>query len=183
MKKEYWRPILNYEDLYEVSNFGRVRSLDTYRKSKNGTVRFCKGRILKPFTNTSGYLQVDLFKNGKKKFHLVHRLVVEAFLPNPDNLPEVNHKDENKLNNNVENLEFCDRKYNNTYGTRIKRVAEKNTNGKISKKVLQYDLEGNFIREWASTRECGRNGYEQSSVAACCRGKLKTHKDSIWKYK
>ena len=167
-----------------VSNCGRIKSLDTYRKGKNGSIRFCKGKILKPGTTKNGYLLVGLYKNGKVKFHLIHRLVAEAFIPNPNNLPEVNHKDENKLNNNAENLEWCDRLYNARYGTGIERQKKKQLNDiKKSKSVLQYDLEGNFIKEWKSTRECGRNGFNQGNVAACCRGELKKYKDFIWRYK
>ena len=182
MKKEYWKPILNYEGLYEVSNWGRVRSLDRWCSHRRGK-QLKKGRILKLCTNKGGYLYVYLWKNGKGKYFLVHRLVAEAFIPNPDNLPQVNHKDENKLNNNAENLEWCSAKYNSNFGTRNERIIVKNTNGKCSKKVLQYDLEGNFIREWQSTKECGRNGFNQGHVAECCRGERKTHKGFIWKYK
>lgn len=167
MKKEYWKPVVGYEGLYEVSNWGRVKS-----------IRFGKERILKPFTNKDGYLLVTLSKNGTHKKFQVHRLVALHFLPNPDNLPEVNHKDENKLNNNAENLEWCNRKFNINYGTRNKRIGKSN-----SKKVLQYTLDGEFVREWESTAECERNGYNHGAVAACCRGKRKTHKDFIWKYK
>ena len=171
MKKEFWKPVVGYEGLYEVSNFGRVKS-----------IKFGKERILKPGTNGRGYSKVVLCKNGKKKRYLVHRLVAEAFLPNPNNLPQVNHRDENKLNNNAENLEWCSAKYNINFGTRNEKVAEKNTNGKCSKTVLQYDLEGNFIREWKSTAECGKNGFNQGNVAECCQGKRKTHKGFIWRY-
>ena len=183
MKKEYWKPIKGYEGLYMVSNWGRVKSFDRWVKSRNGSVRFCKGRILKQVTNDRGYLYVELWKNNKRKQCKVHRLVAEAFISNPYNLPMINHRDENKSNNNVNNLEWCDCKYNNTYGTRIERVAEKNTNGKCSKKVYQYTLDGEFVREWKSTAECGRNGYIHQAISACCRGELKTHKGYIWKYK
>lgn len=182
MKKEYWRPVLGYEGLYEVSNWGRIKSIP-----RKGTY----ARILKPVPNKYGYLQVNLCKNGKLKTFKVHRLVVEAFLEIPEGLKQyigtvylqVNHKDENKHNNNVENLEWCSAKYNSNFGTRNERMIKKNTNGKCSKPVLQYDLEGNFIREWKSTMECGRNGYNHGAVAACCRGELKKYKDFIWKYK
>lgn len=180
---EIWKDIRDYENLYKGSNWGRVKSLDRWVKSKSGSVRLCKGRILKPSTNKDGYLYVNLWKNGKGKKFLVHRLVVEAFIPNPNNLPQVNHRDENPQNNNVENLEFCSAKYNTNFGNRNKKIAEKMTNGKLSKKVLQYTLDGQFVREWESTRECGRNGYNQGNVAACCRGELKKYKDSIWRYK
>ena len=174
MKKEYWKPVVGYEGHYQVSNWGRVKSFDRWVKSRNGSVRFCKGRILKPVTNDRGYLCVELWKNNKRKSCKVHRLVAEAFIPNPYNLPMINHRDEDKTNNRVENLEWCDAKYNSNYGTR---------NERLSKSVLQYDLEGNFIKEWKSTAECGRNGYNYGNVAACCLGKQKTHKGFIWKYK
>lgn len=174
MKTEIWKDIKYYEGLYQGSNWGRVKSLE--RIDCIGHHR--KERILKLSTDKDGYLYVYLYKNGKGKNFSVHRLVAEAFLPNPHNYPCVNHKDENKQNNNVDNLEWCNVKYNNTYGTRIERVSKKQ-----SKPVLQYTLDGQFVKEWESTRECGRNGFNQQTISACCRGKLKTHKDSIWKYK
>lgn len=174
---EIWKPKKDYEGLYEVSNFGRVKSLG------NGNSNNSKERLLKQYTTRNGYLHVYLSKNGKRKFFLVHRLVAETFLPNPNNLPEVNHKDENKENNRVDNLEWCTREYNNNHGTRNQRVAKANTNGKCSKKVLQFTLDGEFIREWSSTAECGRNGYAFSNVAACCRGEHKYVYGYIWKYK
>ena len=118
---EEWRPIEGYEGLYEVSSYGKVRSLDRYDRMN----RFWKGRILKSYTDTVGYLNVRLCSNGKLKHHLVHRLVAKAFIPNPDNLPQVNHRDEYKNNNRVENLEWCDGKYNVNYGTR--KIRERNT--------------------------------------------------------
>lgn len=164
MKKEYWKPVVGYEALYEVSNWGRVKSL-----------KFGKERILKQGKDKkTGYLHVVLCKNNIKKTFLVHRLVAEAFIPNPNNYKEVNHKDEDKTNNSVDNLEWCDRKYNQNYGTIIER---------LSKPVLQYDLEENLIREWASAMECSRNGYSNGHVSECCRGERKTHKGFIWKYK
>lgn len=183
MKKEIWKPVVGYEGLYEVSNWGRIKSLP-----RNGTVKYA--RILKPYTTKYGYLRVVLHKNNKQKKFFVHRLVAEAFIEIPEELKhlkgtrylQVNHKDENKQNNNVENLEFCDCKYNINFGTRTERVVEKNTNGKRSKKVYQYTLDGEFVREWVSTKECGRNGFNQGNVAACCRGQLKHHKGYIWRY-
>ena len=175
MKKEYWRPVVEYEGLYMVSNWGRVKSMNYNHSGKE--------KILKPGKDKNGYLKVGLCKNGKVKTFYVHKLVAEAFLLNPNNLPCINHKDENKQNNSVNNLEWCSYSYNINFGTRNKRMAKKNTNGKRSKSVLQYDLEGNFVREWESTAECGRNGFIQQAVVACCKGKRKKHKGFIFKYK
>ena len=122
---EEWRPIEGYEGLYEVSSYGRVRSLDKYVKSGYGSYRLRKGKILSPGIRPDGYLVVSL----QYKMFRVHRLVAQAFILNPDNLSQVNHKDENKANNRVDNLEWCDSKYNNNYGTariRAKETAIKN---------------------------------------------------------
>ena len=117
---EEWRSIEGYEGLYEVSNTGRVRSLDRYDNRNY----FRKGKVLSPGKDTVGYLFVILTCNGKRKAINVHRLVAKAFIENPDNLPQVNHKDEDKTNNNVDNLEWCTAKYNNKYGSRKDKVRE-----------------------------------------------------------
>ena len=172
MKKEIWKPIKDYEGLYMVSNWGRVKS-----------IKFGKEIILKQWTSSNGYSQVNLCKNGKVKNYKVHRLVAEAFLDNTDNLPEVNHKDEDKQNNNVENLEWCSAKYNSNFGTRNERITKKMTNGKLSKPVLQYTMDGKFVKEWPSTMQAEREGgFNNRQISACCRGKRKTHKGFIWKY-
>lgn len=181
MEKKYineiWRPIKGYEGLYEVSNLGRIKSLKRLVKKWDG-YRTVPEKILTPRTNNRGYLRITLCKDGITKTFSPHRLVAEAFIPNPDNLPCVNHKDENPLNNVVSNLEWCTYSYNNSYGNRNNRIALSK-----SKPVLQYTLDGEFVREWVSTMECGRNGFQQSSVASCCRGERNKHKDYIWKYK
>ena len=168
--KEIWKDKKDYEGHYQVSNWGRVKS-----------IKFGKERILKLTKDKDGYFFVNLYKNNKSKTFKVHRLVAEAFLPNTDNLPLINHKDEDKSNNIVSNLEWCDRKYNCNYGTRNKRIGKSNTNGKRSKPVLQYTLDGKFVREWESYRECKRNGFNH--VSECCRGKLKSCGGFIWRYK
>ena len=176
---EIWRTAVYdgeiYEGLYKVSNLGRILSLN-YKNTG-------KPDLMTPVEIPNGYLQVGLSKNKKTKTCYVHRLIAETFLPNPENLPEVNHKDEDKTNNFVflnedgsadkekSNLEWCDRKYNNNYGTRTERFIKT-----MSKKVLQFSKTGEFIREWESTRECGRNGFDQGAVARCCRGERKSHK-------
>lgn len=163
---EEWKNIIGYEGLYQVSSYGRVKSL--------GNDKTRKEKLLKPKTNGRGYLLVCLNKDGKQNFYFVHRLVTQAFIPNPDNLPQVNHKDENKLNNCVSNLEWCTCKYNINYGTRTE---------KISKEVYQYSLDDKLIKVWNSTQECGRNGFSFQHISECCNGKRKTHKGYIWKYK
>ena len=121
MIEEIWRPIEGYEGLYEVSSYGRVKSLKRPYEN-NGGIQWTKERILSPGKDKDGYLQVNLHCNGKQHQRKIHRLVAQAFLPNPDNLPQVNHRDEDKLNNRVENLEWCTAKYNSNYGSRKDRV-------------------------------------------------------------
>ena len=120
MKIEIWKPVVGYEGLYEVSNWGIIKALP--KIDEDGHKR--KERLLKPCYDSKKYLIVKLSKNKITKNYKVHRLVAEAFIPNPNNLPQVNHKDENKTNNVVTNLEWCDAKYNNSYGTRKERISK-----------------------------------------------------------
>ncbi len=166
MENEIWLPIKGYEGLYEVSSFGRVRSLNYHLTGQT--------KVLSTGDNGNGYLQVDLCKNGKRKKYSVHRLVAEAFIPNWFDDPEVNHRDENPKNNHVSNLEWCDRKYNDNYGTR---------NERMSKPVFQLTKTGELVREWSSIQEAGRNGFNNGNIVSCCRGKLKSYKGFIWRYK
>ena len=168
MAEEIWCPIKGYEGLYEVSDQGRVKSIG-----------YGDDRILRPGREGCGYLQVGIYKNGEQKKCKVHRLVAQTFIPNPDNLPEVNHKDEDKENNSVQNLEWCDRKYNQNYGTRTQRQSEK-----LSKPILQYTKSGKLVREWKSMMDVQRTlGYFRNSISNCCNGKCKSAYDYIWKYK
>ena len=170
---EEWKPIPGYEGLYEVSNYGRVRS---YKRSS-------KGKILSPGNtgnNGSGYLFVTLCKDGKAKPCTVHRLVADAFIPNPNKLSQVNHKDENKQNNYFGNLEWCSQAYNNSYGTRTQRMAENN-----SKPVLQLDKQGNVIKEWPSMSRAAESfGVlpKRSHIIDCLKGRHKTAHGYMWKY-
>ena len=181
---EKWRTVIvNGEPWknYKVSNLGRILSLDYNHTGKPG--------LMNPSEDTGGYFQVNLRKNGETKTCKVHRLVAQTFLPNPENLPEVNHKDEDKTNNFVflnedgtvnkekSNLEWKNHKDNCNHGTRNERIAKTR-----SKKVLQFSLTGEFIREWESTNECGRNGFNQGKVAACCRGEKPQYKGFKWCY-
>ena len=179
-----------YEGLYKVSNWGRILNLN-YRNTG-------RERLMNPGKDKGGYFRVCLRKNGKWKTCKVHRLIAETFLPNPEGKPQVNHKiegDEGKKINMVifntdgsidkerTTIEWVTPKENSNYGTRNERIFEKTTNGKLSKPVLQFTLDGEFIREWPSTMECGRNGFSQSHVAECCRGERKSAYGFLWMYK
>ena len=179
MKEEIWRPIKGYEGLYEVSSYGNVRSVDRIVICSDGRNGLWKGRMMKPKKDIGGYLICSLWKNSKGKSFRVHRLVAQAFIQNPDNLPQVNHKDENKYNNHVENLEWCDGKYNVNYGTCIQRRAEK-----YSKPVLQLDKETNkVIAQYLSAIDAKRKlNIHQDSISKCCRGINKTAGGYKWKY-
>ena len=174
---EIWRDVKGYEGLYQVSNLGRVKSLDRevdiYNKNnKKIHKRIIKGKALKYGGNTLGYINVALYKDGVLKRIYVHRLVAEAFISNPNNYPCINHIDENKENNNVDNLEWCTVKYNINYGTRI---------GKISKKVNQYDLDGNFIKEWESIKKASKE-LKLTKIWEACNGKRNKCGNFIWQY-
>ena len=177
--KEQWKTAVYdgeiYEGLYKVSNWGRILSLN-YRNTG-------KAELMNPSTNTDGYFKVTLRKNGKRKTCYVHRLIAQTFIPNPENKSEVNHIDEDKTNNRVDNLEWKWHKDNINHGTHNERSAKTRTNGKLSKRVLQLSLSGELIREWESTQECGRNGFCQVAVCLCCQGKRKTYKGFLWMYK
>ena len=170
--KEIWKDIPEYEGLYQVSNFGRVKSL------KRG-----KENILKHIKTKDGYFFINLYQNGKQKNFKVHQLVARMFIPNPYNLPIINHKDENKQNNHVSNLEWCTIHYNNCYGTRNKRISIAHK-GKRNKPILQFSLEGEFIREWDSAKSVNiKLNINSGHISECCKGKLKTCSGFIWKYK
>lgn len=164
--KEVFLDVPGYEKLYQISNVGNVKNIKT-------------GRILRPFKNTQGYLCLNLFKNGTKRTARVHRLVAQSFIPNPQNLPQVNHKDEIRTNNVVGNLEWCDAQYNNNYGTRTKRSAESH-----QKPILQFDKNGLYLREWSSaTKASERLNIPQGNICKCCLGHRGSAGGYIWKYK
>lgn len=162
---EEWKPIRKYKGFYEVSNLGRVRSLP--RDTKFGQQRkLVKGQILKPIEN-NGYLYACLSKHNKTTRYAIHRLVADAFIPNYDNLPQVNHRDENKANNRVENLEWCTADYNNRYSDVYKKAAEA---AKIP--VVQYTKDGRKIAEYSSMLEASKStGISVTNISVCVRNK------------
>lgn len=174
--KEVWKPVLGYEGLYEVSNFGRVRSLNFNHTGKPKT--------LSPKKEKNGYLRLCLFKHGKRKYLNIHRLVYEAF---NDQIPEgmqVNHINEIKTDNSVWNLNIMTPKENQNYGHCIKKRVEKQRNHpNESKQLYQYtypDLK--FVAVWPSIKEAVRNGFNEGGIWYCCHGKYKQHKGFLWSH-
>lgn len=164
---EIWSDIEGFGGCYQVSNFGRVKSL-----------KFGKEQILK--VKKDRYLRIGLCKDGKQKFYMVHRLVALAFIPNPYNLPEINHIDEDKTNNKVENLEWCDRKYNINYGSHNKRMAESQTNyPKFSKKVLCVETGVIYPSAMQVKRELG---FDNGNISNACNGRCKSAYGFHWRY-
>ena len=162
---------------YTITDDGKVFSLNYGGSGEK--------KELKPSITNFGYFRVGLYnKVSKMKSFMVHRLVSLAFIPNPDNLTEVNHKDENKTNNNVSNLEWCSKSYNINYGTRNERCCEKHLNRKdLSRPVKQFTKDGFFIKEYPSMHEVERQtGFYYSNIGNCCNGKLKSAYGYIWRY-
>ena len=179
MEEEKWMPIKGFEGVYEVSSLGNVRSLDRERKNHSGGTAKIKGKTLKPHKNSNNnYLLVNLRHDGIENKCLVHRLVAEAFIPNPNGLPQVNHKDENVRNNRTDNLEWCDQYYNNHYGTARERIEAKR---RIP--VMQY-IGDTLIAEYPSAREAARVlGKSEAAISRCCNGIYKTAYGFRWRYK
>lgn len=179
LEGEIWKPVVGYEGLYEVSNFARVKSLKSGRYGNTVALR-------KPVVQKNGYVALFLSKNKEKKCFYLHRLVYDAFY---ENLPkwnshakgkdrfEINHKDENPLNNSLDNLELVTCTENNNYGSHNKKSAASR-----EKKVYQYTKYGVLVKTFDSTKKSTFEGFNQSAVSACCRGDRKTHKKFIWSY-
>lgn len=175
MMNEEWRDIVGYEGYYQVSSLGRVRSLD--RLNSRGVPLI--GNIMKSNSNNKWYKVVILNKNSNKKTFKIHRLVAKAFIHNPENKPFVNHKDENKNNNNVDNLEWVTPKENSNYGTRNKQISEKNS------KPIKVIYRDNTYEIWESAtifaKEYG-NGVDKRNIVAVLKGRRKTHAGLRFEY-
>lgn len=190
---EVWKDIAGYEGSYQVSNMGRVKSLDRMVNSARSStgLRLSKGRVLKTYFARYGkcrknrntdraYELVHLYNGVYDKAFSIHRLVAKAFIPNPNNLPQVNHKDENPANNRASNLEWCDSSYNANYGTRNKRVS---TNRKDKTPVNQFSVNGEFIAQYESlTMAAKSTNVRISLISAVCRGLQSSAAGFVWKF-
>lgn len=184
LENEIWKPVVGFEGKYEASNMGRIKSLNYNRKGNE--------RLLVLLPTNHGYLFTSLTKNSVTKHYLVHRLVYEAFcgkIPafkasnKGDERMEVNHINEIKDDNRIENLELISCTQNNNHGTHKQRIAQSN-----SKKVYQYTMDGKFVKDWNSTKSCAEYGFNQSAVSACCRNayckrERNDYKGYIWSFK
>lgn len=179
--EEIWKEVKYFEDYYEVSNMGRVRSIDRYVPHVNGSERLIRGRLMKLQNSDFGYKQITLVEDKKTKTYKVHRLVAEAFIPNPHNYQCVTHKDGNVTNNNVENLMWC------TYEHYLDRDKNREKAIKtVSRTVLQYTKDGKFVNEYPSMIEAERQtGIFSVQISKCCKG-IKHHRSAggfIWRFK
>jgi hypothetical protein len=182
--EEIWKAIEGYEGLYEVSNLGRVRSFDRlierpHPRNTSMTMTYRKkGRILKMKINPSGYLYVDLWKDKKPHTVVVHRLVATAFIPNLENLPEVNHIDEDKTNPVVTNLEWVTHSGNMRHGTCGERMGRKHW-----KAIVQMTMDGKFAKRWDCAQHASEElGLQHSAIISVCRGKANSHGGFRWRY-
>lgn len=182
--EEIWKPVVGWEGLYEVSSFGRVRSLDREIVNKAGFRQSFTGRILSPARDKDGYDRVVLAREGRRYNRIVHRLMAQSFIPNPENFPEVNHKDEDKTNNLLSNLEWCSDKYNVNYGTGLqRRTASQRNHPRESKPVQQFSKKGELLNVYPSIKEASRQtGIKTESISLSCRGLLKYCHRYYWRF-
>lgn len=170
-----WKPVLGYEGLYEVNQFGQIRN-------KDGQIM--RQRLKK--AKYTVYKKVSLYKDGKYKHLYVHRIVAQAFIPNPQGFELINHKDEDGTNNAVDNLEWCDRSYNATYGTSPKKISKASKGRESEKRIAVYatNKSGDSAGEWDSITEAAKDvGCSTSEISGALKGKRKTVKGLIWNYR
>lgn len=197
--EEIWKDVVGYEGLYQVSNLGRIKSLPKLCINGNGGKYYTKEKILKPQNSKGNYKHVVLRKNGKSFTKAIHQIVGIAFIPNPNNLPQINHKDENPANNIVDNLEWCDGYYNHNYGTikeRTRQTKERNKSDEkglatriknnvfcAPKEVIQMDDSGNILNSFASAADaCRKTGISARNIRRCCNGEFEYCKGYRWKF-
>lgn len=186
-EEEAWKAVNDegFENMYEVSNLGRIRSVDRVIDSKRGPLNY-KGKLISTPPNTDGYPSFNFCKAGKKKSARVHQVVAKAFIPNPENYPEVNHIDEVKSNNNVDNLEWCTRLYNMNYGTGLKRMKEhpnqieRHENSKVP--IIGVRISDKKVIRFESIAEADRHGFKRRNLWSAINGYDKSHNGYVWCY-
>lgn len=174
LKNEIWKDVVGFENLYKISNYGRLKSLC----SNNNSKAYNKDKIRKVFPNGKNYLSCLIYKNFTKYNRRIHRMVAQAFIPNPNNFPQVNHIDGNKWNNKIDNLEWCTNSENqiHVYKNNLEKPGLKRT-------VKQYDLNGNYIQTFEYISDATKKlNINCSSIISVCKGKRKTAGGYIWKY-
>lgn len=189
MDKEIWKDILGYEGLYQVSNYGRIKALERYVKHSENAMRLRKELILVPVNRGDGYYVVSLC-NGSSRSRIIHRLVAQAFIPNPENKPQVNHKDGDKSNNSLDNLEWVTVSENILHSFRIGiRTANKPSLGKFgsshvrSKAVLQFTKDGKFIKKHGAIVEASKElCIHRSAISNACCGLSGSAGGYVWKF-
>lgn len=184
MEQEIWKDIPNYVGLYQASNTGKIRSVDRFAEFPNGKRQYRCGLILRQRTNSKGYKIVKLSKKGKAKNKFVHILVLESFVKRPNGLTQINHLDENKGNNHLNNLEYCSAKYNQNYGSCGKNKSKATINDKKrSKQVVQFTKDGVFVKKFPSLHEVERIlGFQHGHIRDACNGKLRTAYGYKWQW-
>ena len=199
MESEIWKPVVGYEGLYEVSSLGRVRSVDRNIVHKNGSIHFKKGVVLRPCINENGYFAVALCRGGYSKTIRLHRIVATAFIENPENKPDVDHIDTNRLNCVASNLRWVTRKENlrnpnstphyrmsasKEYGSGWKAIETRNRNKSKGAEVpvVQYTMDGVFIKRFRSIAEAAREtGVQDASIHLFLKGKIRHAGGFVWK--
>lgn len=175
--KEVWKDIKGYEGMYQISNCGRIKSLERIIQRRTNAITVHEKFL--QLGDNKGYKTVALANHGKIRYYQVHRLVAQAFIPNPDNLPCVNHKNEIPSDNRVNNLEWCTKSYNNAYNqARVKAAMHRRI------PIYQYDKNGLLLKEWSHAREAAEAlGLNKHAIYECCVGRTKSSGGFIWKRK
>jgi len=187
---EQWEDIPGYEAHYKISNKGRVKSLKRKHKSRNQFCEFertVREKILRSQVGGTGYMKVSLSKNGILKNKNIHRMIAEAFIPNPDGLEQVNHKDCDKKNNCISNLEWCTPEQNSRHAHKLLDLVNPyqgvyGAQHPASKSIVQKTKDGKIINRWGSGMDAVRLGFDSSCISRCCKGESAHHKGYIWEY-